>query len=134
LFFFCQGSLVDDESVIEVLNVTKTTAAEVSEKLTVAADTEVKINVAREEFRPSQPPVTCLFFIADFLEVGLNSFIYTLTQALKLIPYRIFFSRVCIGKSVILQYSLYVNLFVYSTYTGIVLKRLQFCITKNGTL
>lgn len=91
LFIFCQGSLVDDESVIEVLNVTKTTAAEVSEKLTVAADTEVKINVAREEFRPSQPPVTCLFFIADFLEVGLNSFIYTPTQALKLIPFRIFF-------------------------------------------
>lgn len=60
LFFECQGSLVDDESVIEVLNVTKTTAAEVSEKLSVAADTEVKINIAREEFRPSQP--RCFLF------------------------------------------------------------------------
>jgi len=45
---------LDDDTVIEVLNVTKITAAEVSEKLTIAADTEIKINIAREEFRPSE--------------------------------------------------------------------------------
>ena len=60
-----QGSLVDDESVIEVLNVTKSTAAEVSEKLTVAADTEIKINVAREEFRPSLHHTTVIFMLSD---------------------------------------------------------------------
>lgn len=81
-----QGSLVEDESLIEVLQVTKATAEDVSEKLKVAAETEIKINSAREEFRPGKTEIRIFIshFYLSFYGAKLASKIFIVNLGFKI--------------------------------------------------
>ncbi|KAK7827466.1 hypothetical protein U0070_026672, partial [Myodes glareolus] len=61
------GNFLGETALVENLEVTKQTAAEVEEKVQEAKSTEVKINEAREHYRPAAARASLLYFIMNDL-------------------------------------------------------------------
>ena len=83
------GNLLDDVELIEVLQTTKTTGLEVQEKLQIAADTDKRINVAREEYRPVATRGSLLYFLVVDMSAINNMYMVSLQQFLALFDFSI---------------------------------------------
>ncbi|XP_066267393.1 dynein axonemal heavy chain 2-like isoform X1 [Branchiostoma lanceolatum] len=60
-----QGSLLDDEQLVNTLQSSKVTSAEVGEQLQISEQTEIKIDAAREGYRPCSTRASILFFVLN---------------------------------------------------------------------
>ena len=66
--------MLDDPSLVEVLNANKRIAIEVKEKVSIAEDTKVKIGTAREEYRPVAVRGSIIYFLMSEIAVRIPPF------------------------------------------------------------
>ncbi|XP_072544049.1 dynein axonemal heavy chain 2 [Salminus brasiliensis] len=59
------GSLLDDVQLVNTLQTSKITATEVSDQLETSEQTEIKIDTAREAYRPCAQRASILFFVLN---------------------------------------------------------------------
>ncbi|KAM4689042.1 dynein axonemal heavy chain 11 [Discoglossus pictus] len=62
-----EGSFLGDMELVEKLETTKSTAAEIERKVVEAKETEIKINEAREHYRPASARASLLYFVMSDL-------------------------------------------------------------------
>ena len=65
--FASSGNFLGDYALVENLETTKRTAAEIEVKAAEAKKTEVEINLAREHYRPAAARASLLYFILNDL-------------------------------------------------------------------
>lgn len=83
------GNLLDDTSLIEVLQNTKSTSADVKEKLENAAEANDRISAAREEYRPIATRGSLIYFlVVDMASINVM-YQVSLQQFLALFDYSI---------------------------------------------
>ncbi|XP_073412523.1 dynein axonemal heavy chain 8 [Dendrobates tinctorius] len=78
------GSLVEDKALADVLRITHHIVSDLSEKLFIAADTEVKIGKAQMEYRPVASQGSILYFLASEMSTVNAMYSTSLRQFLKL--------------------------------------------------
>jgi len=73
-----EGNFLGDYALVENLETTKRTAIEIEEKVKEAKVTEVKINDARELYRPASARAALLYFILNDLNVIHPLYVFSL--------------------------------------------------------
>ncbi|CAF1079469.1 unnamed protein product [Adineta steineri] len=79
-----EGSVLDDPSLVEVLNANKRIAIEVKEKVAIAEETKLKISTAREEYRPVAIRGSIIYFLMSEITLVNHMYQISLQQFLSL--------------------------------------------------